>query len=258
MTPAVRAILIATGAAFLVQIITGNKIAGYNLELLFGVNAADFRPWQLLTATFLHSTTNIFHIAFNMLWLWMLGKDVERSIGAKKFLALYLIGGVSAGLCWLAFQLLTRGHAVAVGASGAVFAVMVAYAILYPDRRFFVFKAKHFVTALIALEVILSVTGSKDGIAHVAHVGGAAFGLAFFKTAPAWNAALVAFRGRRRKTARRDDARTRAKVDALLEKISSTGLDSLSAREKAFLKKASRRLRQNRGPFVRRNHEGVS
>jgi len=249
MTPAVFAILVATGVIYVVQIIAGDRIAGAGMDSVFGVNAAAFRPWQLITSMFLHAPDNPFHILFNMLWLWLLGKDVERAVGARKFVVLYFAGGIVAGLCWLGIEALRGSGGIAIGASGAVFAVLVAFPILYPDRRFFLFiKAAYFVIAIIAFEVILSVFNSQDGVAHVAHVGGAAFGFLFFKGVPGWDRMLHRYRRRRERHAHRDEARLRAKVDALLEKIGRDGLDSLTDGEKAFLKKASRRFKQHDSP----------
>jgi membrane associated rhomboid family serine protease len=246
MTAVVFSILIVTGVIFLVQLITGNKVAGADLAVLFGVSAAAFRPWQLITSAFLHSTSDPFHILFNMLLLWLLGKDVERAIGARKFIALYLAGAVASGLCWIGIEALQGSGVPAIGASGAIFAVLVAYAILYPDRRFFFIKATYFVIAIIAIEVLLSVVDSNGDVAHVAHVGGAGFGFLFFKGAPAWDGMLRRYRRRRSRHAHQDEGRIRAKVDALLDKISRDGLDSLTDGEKAFLKKASRRFKQHR------------
>jgi membrane associated rhomboid family serine protease len=149
MTPAVRAILIANVAVFIVQMATAEKI---DLSYIFGENIGAFRPWQLITGMFLH--VDVWHIVFNMLALWMLGRDVERSIGGKQFLVLYFAGGIVSGLCWLGIETLRGTMGIAVGASGAVFAVLVAFAMLFPDRRFWgIIKATYFVIGLVAFEV---------------------------------------------------------------------------------------------------------
>jgi hypothetical protein len=96
---------------------------------------------------------------------------------------------------------------------------------------------------------------SRGDVAHVAHVGGAAFGFLLFKGAPLWASVLGRYRGRRKKIAWRDEARIRAKVDALLNKISRSGLDSLTNHEKAFLKKASRRFKHNPAVSDPRDHD---
>jgi membrane associated rhomboid family serine protease len=244
MTAAVRALLIINGAVYLGQIVANSSgLPPGTLERLLGVSVSNFWPWQLITSMFLHSTKDLFHIIFNMLWLWMLGKDVERTIRTKKFLILYLAGGVVSGLCWMAICAIRNPAATAIGASGAVFAILVAYAVLFPDRRFWFFKARYFVIGLIVFEVLLSVFGSEDGVAHVAHVGGAAFGFLFFKGAPVWQNFTAKMRERKRKRRHLKEVRVRTRVDALLDKINKSGIDSLSGEEKAFLKKASSRFR---------------
>ena len=244
MTPVVRALLIINGAVFLGQFLANSVLPPHTLERLFGLSIEHFRPWQLITSAFLHSTGDIFHIGFNMLWLWMLGKDVERTIRTKKFLILYLAGGAVSGLCWMAICAIRHTpNVTAIGASGAVFAILVAYAVLFPDRRFWFFKARYFVIGLIVIEVLMSVFGSKDGVAHVAHVGGAAFGFLFFKGAPVWQNFTAKMRERKRKRRHLEEVRVRTRVDALLDKINKSGLDSLSGKEKAFLKKAGRRFK---------------
>lgn len=243
MTPAVRALLIINGAVFIGQLLADSVLPPHTLERLFGLSINSFRPWQLITSMFLHSTQNLFHVIFNMLWLWMLGKDVERTIRTKKFLILYLAGGAVSGLCWMAICAIRDPNAIAIGASGAVFSILVAYAILFPDRRFFFFKARYFVIGLIVFAVLMSVLGSEDGVAHVAHVGGAAFGLLFFKGAPLWQDFAAKMRRRKKKQEHLNELRIRTRVDALLDKINTQGLDSLTEKEKAFLKKASRRFK---------------
>lgn len=259
MTAAVRALLIANGAVFLVQIFFAaalQDVLGARLEILFGLSAAYLRPWQFVTYMFLHSTGaqggSALHIVFNMLWLWMLGKDVERNIGAKRFVILYLAAGAFAGLCHLAIAAVHEPRVPVIGASGAVFAVLVAYAVLFPDRLFLIFKAKYFVPALIAIEVLMSVAGDPNGVAHVAHLGGAAFGFLFFKGAPVWQKSLHKIRRRSARRHHLRELRVRAKVDALLDKISKQGLDALTDGEKAFLKKAGRRFKHESVTRTRR------
>ncbi len=235
MSPAVLTLLIANGAVFIIQWIAHDFVTAE----LFGLSAKYFRPWQFLTSMFMHGDFG--HIAMNMFALFLLGKDVERGLGTRRFVFLYGSAGIFAGLC----HLLVTPDIPAIGASGAVFGVLVAFAFLFPQRKFwFVLPAKYFVLGYIVLETILLVTGTRDGIAHAAHLGGAAWGFLFLKARPIFErlSAKRAETGRLRgyEKARR----TRRRIDELLEKISREGIGSLSDEERDFLTKAGKDRRQ--------------
>ena len=135
-----------------------------------------FLPWQLITYQFMHDVNSIGHILFNMFILWMFGMELENMWGSRKFLLFYLIGGIGAGI----LQLLSMPLAPTIGASGAVYAVMVAFAMMFPDRYIFLWflipvKAKYLIGFFVILE-FLSV-GEMSFVAHTAHIGGAITGL---------------------------------------------------------------------------------
>jgi len=139
----------------------------------------NFWPWQLLTYMFLHG--GFLHLLFNMLALWMFGMELETIWGSRRFLVFYLACGLAAGVANVAVAPLLGQAAPTVGASGAVFGVLIAFAMLFPDRPIYLYfllpvKAKYLVTAYIGLELFFGITGTSDGIAHVAHLGGAAAG----------------------------------------------------------------------------------
>lgn len=139
------------------------------------------RLWTLITYGFSHY--DAMHLLFNMFGLWMFGRDVMSTVGWKHFLGLYLAGALVAALCHLAFQL-TMGAGPALGASGAVMAIAVVYAALFPNRTLminFLFPVPAAVA--VGYYILLDVFGLMQpgsGIAHAAHLGGAAYGLLFW------------------------------------------------------------------------------
>lgn len=149
-----------------------------------------FHWWQPVTHMFMHA--NFWHIFFNMYTLVMFGMVVERQLGTKKFLIFYAITGLGAvalhtGVEWLELTYL-NGNAMEamytpmVGASGAVYGVLVAFAMLYPQARMtllfppITLDAKWMVIIFIGIELLTGITGTQMGIAHFAHLGGALFG----------------------------------------------------------------------------------
>ncbi|CAG9185643.1 Rhomboid protease GlpG [Cupriavidus pinatubonensis] len=138
-----------------------------------------FAPWQLLTYGFLHA--NLAHLAFNMLGLWMFGRSVEASLGPGRMLAVYLASLVSAGLIQLAvLGYIAPAHMPTIGASGAVFGLLFAYARLFPRRIVVLLfppipmPAWLFATVYAVLELFLGLADTRTGIAHFAHLGGMA------------------------------------------------------------------------------------
>lgn len=133
------------------------------------------RLWTPVTYLFVHAPGGLFstHLLFNMLGLYWFGTPVERSVGSSEFLWLYLGAGVAAGLVAIA----PVGSAAVIGASGAVFAVMVVYATLFPDARIALFfflplRAPVAVLVFAATSVMFSLSGGQLGISHLAHLGG--------------------------------------------------------------------------------------
>ncbi len=259
-----------------VRIGGGSGLITYFLALWpLGTN---FWPWQILTYMFLHG--GFMHLFFNMLALWMFGMEVENTWGSKRFAIYYLLCGIGAAITNLFVAPLIGQTAPTVGASGAVFGVLIAFGMMFPDRPIYLYfllpiKAKYFIAAYIGLELFYGVTGTSDGIAHFAHLGGAAVGFAYMVVAMG----LVPFRSwwsrlrpgsrdvfstgghvyRRGsgpgeiheakfydinsgKTSDREEEVTQSVIDAILDKISKGGYQSLSEEEKRILNEASKKL----------------
>ena len=137
---------------------------------------AGFLPWQLVTYAFLHGS--LMHIAFNMFALYMFGGAIERVFGTRRYIAYYFVCVVSAALAQLLTAALSGAVYPTVGASGGVFGLLLAYAMYFPHNRIMLIfppipmPARLFVIVYAALELFLGVTGTEEGVAHFAHLGG--------------------------------------------------------------------------------------
>jgi len=139
--------------------------------------------WQLVTYIFLHDPGQLFHILFNMLGLWMFGSELERFWGTRKFTKFFFICGIGAGI--LTVLLSPNSAGTTIGASGAIYGILAAYGILFPDRIiiFIIFPipAKWFVIGLGVMAFVSSLSASGSGIANVAHLGGMLCGLVYLR-----------------------------------------------------------------------------
>ncbi|MCH7821375.1 MAG: rhomboid family intramembrane serine protease [Proteobacteria bacterium] len=173
-------LLIANGLVFALQQMNPRFLM-INFALWpVGEPGSPFAPWQLLTYGFLHG--GIGHIFFNMFGLWMFGRDLERMMGAKRFLIYFLTCVVGAGFIQLIVAGMQGGLYPTVGASGGVFGILLAYGMTYPNRMIMLMippipmKAKYFVLFYGLLELYLGVSGNAPGVANFAHLGGMLFG----------------------------------------------------------------------------------
>jgi membrane associated rhomboid family serine protease len=239
--------------------------------------------WRLVTSLFLHAS--LWHIAFNMLALYFSGAALEELYGGLEFLLLYLCAGVFASLLVLLTQIAADQHYKALGASGAVTAVLVVFAFHYPHRRvnlYFVISMP--VWLAVVIYVLLDTVGAlgfgPPGIGYVAHLGGALFGLVYYKSGRRISS-LIPSRGERAarpvaaprlrvvppdpeptepppeepvgaavepasRPSGASDEPFEAKVDRVLEKVSKHGQESLTPEEREILFKASERYKKRR------------
>ncbi|MBI1803590.1 MAG: rhomboid family intramembrane serine protease [Ignavibacteriae bacterium] len=230
----------------------------------------NFQMWQLFTYMFMHG--GFMHLLFNMFALWMFGMELENVWGSKKFLAYYLVCGLGAGLSNLFIGPFFGPGGPTVGASGAIYGVLIAFGMMFPDRPIFVYfllpiRARYFVLIYIFLELYAGVTSSPDGIAHFAHLGGAAVGYVYLlidrKRLPFQNV-FLRWRGQSVASGRvtehpryesrqvsdaqyydihgDEDRINQQSVDEILDKISQNGYQSLTENEKKILFEASKKL----------------
>jgi len=225
--------------------------------------------WRLLTCAFLHSPENVYHILFNMLGLWWFGKDVEIIYGPREFLAMYLTAAVASSLAFVVGYLLNLNGPLALGASGAVTAVVLICACHDPSRTillFWLLPVPIWVfVAIFVFKDFVGLLGAGDPhmgkVAFSAHLGGAAFGFAYHhfqwrvtNWIPDWRSwgrpkpKLRIYReeeeppspvGVTTSALPIIDEQLDAKVNSLLDKINKSGKESLSDSEREFLNKAS-------------------
>ncbi len=146
--------------------------------------------WQPFTYLFLHDPTGFQHILFNSLMLWMFGINLERAWGTRKFLQFYFFCGVGAGLCDVAARLVYGGMDIpTIGNSGAVYGVMLAFGLLFPDATIyfwmlFPIPARIFVLIVGGIAFLMTFGAAGSGVSHVAHLGGMLFGWIYLRHKP--------------------------------------------------------------------------
>ncbi len=184
-TRAVRVLLILNVAVFFCQAIARHVFA-VAIEPFVGlvpylvVHKAFV--WQLVTYMFLHA--GLLHLGFNLLAIWMFGCDLERVWGTRFFVKYYFVSGIGESLCALAVS--PQSPIPTIGASGAVYGILLAYGLLFPQRQIllwfaFPIKARHFVILIGLLACYFSLTSSERGITDIAHLGGLAAGYLYLR-----------------------------------------------------------------------------
>ena len=257
MTPWVLRLLMANGIVFLLQMTMPGVIE--NL-FAFVPAAAITRPWTIITYMFVHGGFG--HILFNMLSLYFFGPRVESRLGGRRFAILYSVSGAMGALLSVFFA----PYAAIIGASGAVFGVMLAFAYFWPRDQILIWgilpvEARVMVIAMTIMAVVFGFTGAQSGVAHFAHLGGFVGGWLCLKVferrsdAKKWQAKAAPTVPRessettlnRWRRIRRDNLHevNRAELDRILDKISSHGMASLSAGDKEFLERFSSREQLN-------------
>ncbi len=209
--------------------------------------------WQPVTYLFIHA--NLWHLVINMLMLWFFGPAIEDSWGTKKFLSYYFFTGIGAALC--SFITAMGSPVPVIGASGAIFGLLVAYAMMFPDTViliffFFPMRIRQAVIVMAVINLLGAISSTGGGIAYFAHLGGGLFGYLYFKSERLrfFLSALDIGYFRRYRQKQKEKRRTTQKksdkeeVDAILDKISKQGMKSLSFREKDILKRESKRYKQ--------------
>ncbi len=258
MPPAIRALMIANVVGFVVGLMVPE------MHSLFGMVPQQvlFQRWiwQPFTYLFLHG--NIWHLVFNLFALWMFGMPVESQWGEREFLKYYFLCGLGAALAHLA--LAPHSPIPVIGASGSVYGLLVAFAMLYPDAVVYLYflipiKAAHMAILFGLIEFFAGATGSTPGVARFAHLGGMLTGYLYIRW---WWAAKIQLKAfwRRVTSAEPEDApaplplpRRAAKpkaaaanadmteVDRILDKILSDGLESLTDDERGIMHRYSER-----------------
>ena len=265
LTPMVKKLLIINGVIFLIQrLLDAIMPASSFIEINFGLSHIglfhEFKIWQILTYMFLHGS--LLHIIFNLLALWMFAGELEQIWGSRAFLRYYLYCGVGAGLFISAMNFFlfskTMANPVTIGASGAIYGILLAYGMTWPNREVYLYflipvKIKYLVIGFGLIEFFgtLGTATQGGGISHIGHLGGLLSGLVIYK----FKSQLFLKRGvskkpsgqnpvsrlfkkaRLNKKKQEIETRIRAKkiIDELLEKIARNGMSSLTPEEKKNL-----------------------
>lgn len=216
MPEVTKNLLIINGIMWLATVVF-NATGTVDLTRWLGLHfwqGSDFKPWQLVTYMFMHDSSSITHLFFNMFSLWMFGSLLEHTLGRQRYIFFYLFCGVGAGLVQeLTWQFTWPGilaginhttteavnmaiathqvgneflniffnNLITVGASGSIFGILLAYGMLYPNNQLYIIpipfpiKAKWYVIGYGAIELLFGVSGTMDHVAHFAHLGGMLF-----------------------------------------------------------------------------------
>ena len=264
---AVKTLLIANVVVFLVTTLMMTRVAYFYFGLIPALVVQRFYIWQIVTHMFLHGSFG--HIFFNMFALWMFGAELEYNWGTRDFIKYYFACGIGGGLFVIITAYMGLGSLTipTVGASGAIFGLLVAFGMMWPDRMIFIFgilpiKALHFVIIFAAINIFYGFSGTGGNVAYFAHIGGGLTGFIYLKFG--WRIAAYAEHfgkkiKRRRFTvipggrndsnvdnSRHEDNRGNhpdysEEVDRILDKIARQGMDSLTDHERKILDRASNR-----------------
>jgi membrane associated rhomboid family serine protease len=263
-----KSLIITTGAVFLLQMLTNETQLVVSWLSLDPPSLQSGQVWRLLTYAFCHDVDNLFHILFNMAFLWWFGKTLESMYGSREFLLFYLTAAVVAGLAFIGLGLVMGSLNPAIGASGSIMAVTMVYAMHFPRHRIYIWgiiplEIRWLVVMYVVFDLLPVLSGlsggpgAGDNIAHSAHLGGLAFGFLYCKYNIRLERLLGRFRrprfgrivGPRRKFKIYEPTREGPRenldqqVDAILDKINQQGEESLTKREREILKAASQRYK---------------
>jgi membrane associated rhomboid family serine protease len=241
VTPWVQRLLIANILIYFVQL----TVPGFTEMMAFVPSAILARPWTVITYMFVHDPHGWSHIVFNMLTLYFFGPRVEQRLGMERFFSLYFISGISGALLSFVFS----PYAPIVGASGAIFGVMLAFARFWPRDQIMLWGILPIEARwLVAFATLIALFGIGSGVAHFAHLGGFAGGFLYllfidsrqgtkrFKKKATDGPPSDTLQGNWQKVDRKAvHAVNRDEVNRILDKISASGLNSLTPQERLFL-----------------------
>ena len=271
-----RHLLVINILAYVATLLLGSQ--GIDLSFLCGLHYVEspyFGIYQIITYQFLHGS--FFHLFFNMFALWMFGRIIEQVMGSARFLVYYLVCGIGAGLSQELVQWMMQSYSLTIGASGAVYGILLAFGMTFPEERIYIFplpipiKAKWFVAIYAGIELYSAASMAGDGVAHMAHLGGMLFGfllITYWRKHPGnyhdIGSGLRFFEqmkknfeqhrqsttpGNGRQTASRAETdmeynarkkQEQDEIDRILDKMKKSGYDGLTEKEKLRLFEAGR------------------
>ena len=266
---ALMLIMVANVVVFTIQAMSESSVAGVDSDkvtqslALVSTDVRNGEFWRLFTYMFVHG--DFFHIFFNMWGLYIFGSMLESRIGAARFFNLYVISGLCGAGLWMLSN--WNSGIPCIGASGAVFGIIVATAMFFPDMRIMLLlppipmKLKTFAIVFAILEVFFELSGTQRGVAHLAHLGGFLGGYLYIKMLYK-NEVWDIFSFLKSKGAKKEkgmysmnnpppgwnvtDKVSQAELDRILDKMSLSGINSLSEAEMETLRKAREQMRSEK------------
>ena len=253
-TDAIKFIISINFLIFILQYLSGMED---ELFTVFGIvpskTFGELMLWQPFTYLFFHG--GIWHVLINMFVLWMFGSELEKFWGKKEFLRFFFITGIGSGLITILFSLSSTNPVV--GASGAIYGVLLAYGFMFPNRLVYLYflipiKVKYLVILIGAIAFFSSLNPGNSNISHLTHLSGMVIGFIYLRSSINWNTInhFVIHRKdeiKRHYEDKKNEKRDALKlqVDAILDKINDVGYDNLSESEREFLFKASKNLSED-------------
>ena len=250
---AIKILISANIIMFILKELTADYV---NMAGTLGLSPKTIWPmvWQPVTYMFIHG--DFWHVAINMFVLWMFGSELEMFWGQKAFLKYYFITGIGSGLVWALFNIGPH-YSVLIGASGAIYGILMAYGMLFPNRTVYLYflipiKVKWLVLIIGAIAFFSSFNDTSN-ISHMTHLSGMLIGYIYLKKEWHWTKLSILFRRKmiELKALREEKIIHHIKaaqqdLDRVLDKINASGIDSLTEEEKNILYNSSKRLSKNR------------
>jgi len=253
-TDAIKFIISINFLIFILQYLSGMED---ELFTIFGIvpskTFGELMLWQPFTYLFFHG--GVWHVLINMFVLWMFGSELEKFWGKKEFLRFFFITGIGSGLITILFSLSSTNPVV--GASGAIYGVLLAYGLMFPNRLVYLYflipiKVKYLVILIGTIAFFSSLNPGNSNISHLTHLSGMVIGFIYLRSSINWNTInhFVIHRKdeiKRHYEDKKNEKREALKlqVDAILDKINDVGYDNLSESEREFLFKASKKLSED-------------
>ena len=259
-TDAIRTIVLVNVAVYILQSLSGKEDVFFRL---FGLVPSSFLSelmiWQPFTYMFFHapfySSVGISHILLNMLGLWVFGRELEQAWGKNNFLKYYFVTGIGSGLVTFLFQI--NSDSPVIGASGAVYGVLLAYGLSYPNRMLYIWGIipvkSLWLVIIMGTIAFFGLLGNADGISHITHISGMVIGYFMLNKKWRWRELLfkirkktIEFQVQRNEEKVAKNIMLKKDIDLILDKIQKEGFRSLTSKEKNKLYESSKDMSKQR------------
>ena len=255
-TDAIKVLVSVNFGIYIFQSVSGKEDVFFRLfGLVPNVFLSELMLWQPFTYMFFHapfySSVGISHILLNMLGLWVFGRELEQAWGKKNFIRYYFITGIGSGLITYFFQMSSENPVI--GASGAVYGILLAYGISFPNRMLYIWGLipvkSLWLVIIMGTIAFFGILGNADGISHVTHISGMVIGYILLKKNWSWRDILFSIRKKtiEFQVQRHEEKSIKMKmiqkdIDIILEKIQKVGFSGLSDGEQSKLYEASKKM----------------